>query len=266
MNLMRSWEKILISFGLALPCCTRAEEVTGEPGGAMPERPAGELAIALAAGSADNGVTAVRIDLVAPDEGCTSAPLSSRVIPVPDASSSSAPDAATAVGEPLRGSFLLPPGDVRVCVTPLAGDVPSERCLAGEQLAHVAAGQTTTVSITLQCRAEDGGSLVTEVSLNDAPRIEALTLDPAATLRACETLTLTLNATDADGDPIAYAWTVGDPRRLRPYEGSIEADGATATFSANLPGSYTINIALDDGRGGSTDLTVPVEVTAGTCD
>jgi hypothetical protein len=117
----------------------------------------------------------------------------------------------------------------------------------------------------VQCRSAEDGVLDTIISLNEAPAVSQLTLDPGDVVTTCESVSLSVTADDADGDPLTYAWSAGDPLRLRPYEGTLEAAGAEATFSATIAGTYRVNLVVDDGHGGTTALEIPIQVIEGSC-
>jgi hypothetical protein len=222
----------------------------------------GQLSVAL--GAAGHGITGLRIDIVPAEADCSGSAVATQTLLV---------DAEPAVGgdervpsEPARQSFTLPAGEFRVCVTPLSGDSPADRCDPGEALASVRAGETTEATLTLQCRDEPDGVIQTIVQLNEAPNIEALVIDPGTSISVCDAVTLSLEADDADGDALTTEWGAGDPLRLRPYEGTLQVDGTEATFSATIAGNYIVNVAVDDGNGGRDELRVDIEVTAADCE
>jgi hypothetical protein len=233
----------------------------GGDGGGGGARGEGELSVAL--GAAGHGVTGLRIDIVRAEENCSGSAVATQTLLV-DAALPVDSDEAAAT-EPARQSFTLPPGEFRVCVTPLSGDAPSDRCDSGEALVSVSAGETTEAAVTLQCRDEDDGVIQTIVDLNEAPNIDSLAIDPGISITVCDTVTLSLDASDADGDELTTEWTAGDPLRLRPYEGTLEANGTEATFSATLAGSYIVNVTVDDGSGGRDELRIDIQVTAAEC-
>lgn len=225
----------------------------------------GELSVALGAlGAAGHGVTGLQIDVVRAEDDCGGSVVTTQTLVV-DAEGPADSEEGALASEPARQSFTLPAGDFRVCVTPLSGDAPSDRCAAGEELVSVRPGENTEVVLTLQCRDEEDGVIQTIVQLNEAPNIQAVAIDPGISVSVCDSVTLSLDATDADGDALTYEWTVGDPLRLRPYEGSLEANGIEATFSAVVAGNYIVNVAVDDQSGGRDELRIDIEVTAAAC-
>jgi hypothetical protein len=71
---------------------------------------------------------------------------------------------------------------------------------------------------------------------------------------AGERVHITTNASDPDGDPLSYTW--------RTSGGQIVGSGSAVDLdTTNLaPGSYTVTVRVDDGRGGAADCSSTVEV------
>jgi outer membrane protein OmpA-like peptidoglycan-associated protein len=69
-----------------------------------------------------------------------------------------------------------------------------------------------------------------------------------------EKIHITTNASDPDGDPLTYTW--------RANAGQIVGNGAAVDFDTTglAPGSYTVTVRVDDGRGGAADCSSTVEV------
>jgi hypothetical protein len=227
-----------------------AEESTGQ----------GELSIGF--GLAASDVTTLRIDVVAADDDCSGDVIASDTVELAPAS---APEPISSSHRHESSLLLLPAGDVRVCVTPLVAGQPSARCQMATDIAHVDAGQTTSVDLVMQCGTTEDGALSAVITFNEAPLIQALRVDPSAVITTCDTATLSLAASDVDGDALSYVWSVGDAMRARPYEGEIQSNGPRATFSSALAGDYRVNVAVDDGHGGRNALSAPIQVVDGAC-
>jgi len=71
-----------------------------------------------------------------------------------------------------------------------------------------------------------------------------------------EKIHITTNASDPDGDPLTYTW--------RANAGKIVGNGAAVDFDTTglAPGSYTVTVRVDDGRGGAADCSSTVDVKA----
>lgn len=99
---------------------------------------------------------------------------------------------------------------------------------------------------------------VTVAAANRAPAVDA-GADQSVTVGAQSTVTAT--ASDPDGDPLTYAWTVAS----RP-EGSTAALSATNTPSVSLTpdvaGAYVLRVTVSDGRGGEDSDEVTITATA----
>jgi outer membrane protein OmpA-like peptidoglycan-associated protein len=71
---------------------------------------------------------------------------------------------------------------------------------------------------------------------------------------AGERVHITTNATDPDGDKLTYTW--------RANSGQVVGSDAAVDFDTTglAPGTYTITVRVDDGRGGAADCMSSVEV------
>ncbi|MFG1705508.1 LamG-like jellyroll fold domain-containing protein [Nonomuraea sp. M3C6] len=61
-------------------------------------------------------------------------------------------------------------------------------------------------------------------------------------------------STDADGDPLTYAWDLDGDGELD------DSTSATPSFTYAQPGSYVVRLRVSDGRGGQGDASVTVNV------
>ncbi|MEV0228470.1 LamG-like jellyroll fold domain-containing protein [Nonomuraea sp. NPDC050786] len=62
------------------------------------------------------------------------------------------------------------------------------------------------------------------------------------------------SSTDADGDPLTYAWDLDGDGELD------DSTSATPSFTYTQPGSYAVRLRVGDGRGGQGDASVTVNV------
>ncbi len=63
------------------------------------------------------------------------------------------------------------------------------------------------------------------------------------------------NSTDPDGDPLSYTWNFGDGNT---------ATGINTSHIYTTAGSYTATLIVDDGNGGSDQVTISINVQNGT--
>jgi hypothetical protein len=92
---------------------------------------------------------------------------------------------------------------------------------------------------------------------NTAPTISSVTVNPAS-VPASGMATVTVAATDPDGDALTYSYTVSG--------GAIAPNGASATWTAPAQaGAYSVTVTVSDGNGGQASnngaLTVTQAVT-----
>jgi LmbE family N-acetylglucosaminyl deacetylase len=102
---------------------------------------------------------------------------------------------------------------------------------------------------------------------NTPPQITVAPTATPSTITDLQISSLSVSATDADGDPLTYSWVAAS--------GSISGTGSTVTFTppnVSLTTSVRIDVQVMDGRGGSatgfvnvsvTDANRPPQITAG---
>ena len=241
--------------GVALTAC-------GGTGGA-PSGDAVTGAVQLAAIGSAHDVIDVHFEIVdGPD--CATSPLAaSKTVSI----ESETLDPALGQGDGHRFSdalFVLPPGGYFACATPLRlGGAPSAICLPAERAVNVMAQQTQEYVLVSQCDDGDSGAVDVVTALNDGPDIDDVAVTPSKLIEICDSATITLTATDPEGDPLTYDWQV----TMKPG-GSLPAlsgGGATATFSSNMVGDYEITVTVTDVHLASATLSFPMHVEAGTC-
>jgi hypothetical protein len=90
---------------------------------------------------------------------------------------------------------------------------------------------------------------------NSAPRISSL-VATSSQLELGQSTTLSVAATDADGDTLSYAWTAA--------EGTLaNASSASPTWTApSTEGLYTLNVSVTDGKGGQAGFSLVINVVA----
>ncbi|MEZ4266201.1 MAG: hypothetical protein R3F39_07465 [Myxococcota bacterium] len=160
---------------------------------------------------------------------------------------------------------IVAPGDYVICARAMAtaGDgslVPSTHCGSVSGTATVVAEQTTEVVLMIQCEGDPTGGLDVVVALNDPPQIDDLVIDPSKFITTCETATVTVFASDPNGDALNYTWseTLADGTSV-PLAGS----GATLSYGSLEPGVHQLLVVVDDGHGATAQLSFPVHVSAG---
>nr|WP_164933326.1 PKD domain-containing protein [Corallococcus coralloides] len=115
----------------------------------------------------------------------------------------------------------------------------------------IQSGQTAMVVLLLQQRTAPAPFE------NSAPRISGISASTYQ-VRANQTVTLSLSASDADGDALTYAWTADG--------GAFgDASGASPTWTAPAtPGNYSLNVVVSDGRDAQSGVTLRIAVLADT--
>lgn len=89
---------------------------------------------------------------------------------------------------------------------------------------------------------------------NQAPTITAVTVNPA-TVNASGVTTVTVTASDPDGDALTYTYIVSG--------GSIIGNGATATWTAPaVEGANSVTVTVSDGNGGQASSNASLTVLA----
>ncbi|HEU4408529.1 MAG TPA: hypothetical protein VFS43_24920 [Polyangiaceae bacterium] len=225
----------------------------------------GTIRVAIQAGGSRHDVTAVEFKIVSAGGSCADAPLAQTT------SALEGEELPGGVLPPGSGShagagglFVLPPGDYRVCATPLGAGGPSAACAPTEITATVFAAATTEALLVSQCDGGANGGLDAVVSLNDPPVLTDLDVAPSKFITQCEAATIVAAAQDPDGDgPLSFAWSVlSSPPGSSP---SLQVNGPSSSFSTNAPGEYLLEVRAFDVLGGSGALTFPVHVSAADC-
>jgi opacity protein-like surface antigen len=117
-----------------------------------------------------------------------------------------------------------------------------------------------TYTITLRLEAGRHGTANCSVIVRVAPRPNRPpTISCSAdrnTVTVGDPVEITANASDPDNDPLTFSWSASG--------GRLEGTGTTVRFHTRdvSPGAYTITGHVDDGRSGTADCTVNIDVQA----
>jgi hypothetical protein len=215
----------------------------------------------------DHGVTAIGYVVVDAADTCADTPIATATRPI-----ESEPLPIHLEGDPPGGDahpfgdalFVLPPGDYRVCATPLLADgTASPDCAPVEGTATVIAEATVEIVLVSQCAGDPKGALDVVVALNDPPHIANLTLDPSKFSENCGPVTMAVSASDPNGDALTYTWTLvaapaGQTATL------TDLGGGAGLFEGTGPGAYSITVVVGDGHSATASLTFPIHVS-GDC-
>ncbi|WP_437925629.1 PKD domain-containing protein [Sorangium sp. So ce291] len=245
-----------LALAIAAPACDSGKGGSDEGSSAE----TGSLQAALTVGGARHDVTAIHYKVVGASDTCDDTAIAEATRAVEDEAlpgSVLPPGAGTHAGA--DGLFVLPPGDYRVCATPMSDSGPSRECAPAEGMATVLSEATTEIVLVSQCGAGENGGLGTVVTLNDPPRIEGLEISPSRFITQCERATITATATDPDGDAIAYSW------ELLAGDGTVSSDANVATFTPAGAGDATVRVTVTDVNGGSAGMYFPIHVSAADC-
>ncbi|GAB4286930.1 MAG: hypothetical protein Kow0098_02740 [Ignavibacteriaceae bacterium] len=88
---------------------------------------------------------------------------------------------------------------------------------------------------------------------NKQPVINSITAEPLS-IKVGSTAAITVQASDPDGDPLSFSWTVA--------LGDIIGSGNEVIYTAAFccVGINTIYVTVEDGRGGTSTASVNIEV------
>ncbi len=114
---------------------------------------------------------------------------------------------------------------------------------SGANVTYQAPSKAGTYEIKVLVSDGKGGKVTSskeiQVASNDSPVINSVTLNPT-TIQVEETATITVDASDPEGDSLIYAYSVSN--------GSISGTGNNATYTApSSTGTYTIEVTVSDG-------------------
>jgi hypothetical protein len=232
-----------------------------EKGSEEDSKSMGSIQAALTVGGSRHDVTGVYYKVVDASSSCTDAPIAETTSALEEEElpgSVLPPGSGSHAGA--DGLFVLPPGDYRICATPMSDTGPSQECVTAEGTATIFSEATTEILLVSQCNANANGGVDVIVALNDPPKITNLSITPSKFITQCETATITATAEDPDGDAISFSWSViSGPPGGNP---NLPNMGGVADFSTTTPGDYQVKVAISDVNAGSSSLSFPIHVSA----
>ncbi|WP_224361772.1 Ig-like domain-containing protein [Hyalangium versicolor] len=130
---------------------------------------------------------------------------------------------------------------------------------------------TGTQNFTLQVTVSDGkggsaqGSVAVEVkepvAQNNPPTVTDPTATPA-TLNALQTTALSVTASDPDSDPLTYLWAQEPTTPAGTFNSTTSATPSWTAPKTASDTNFQLRVTVSDGKGGTTNKSVPVLVHA----
>jgi len=125
-------------------------------------------------------------------------------------------------------------------VTLQATSVDGKTSCAGSGQVDVFAGQTSTVTVVMQCRGpETGGVVVVQGGVNSCPSLTSYSGAPVV-VAVGGSIAVTAMAVDPDGNPLAYRWTAPAGMFDNPF-------APMTSFTCTVAGPTTLTVAVSDG-------------------
>lgn len=147
-------------------------------------------------------------------------------------------------------------------ITPITVDVPIDTMSVTVFLSrgtytftitvYTSIGLTFTGSATGEIGVVKPPAISFDLDVNSPPTLDSLSVGSSSITTSQQT---TLNASASDQDPddiLTYQWSASG--------GSVAGSGNTATFSSGTPGTYTVNVLVSDGHGGTATGSAQVSV------
>lgn len=250
---------MMLALGLAAACGSSPDQA-----GSAGNESVGSIHAAITVAGNRHDVTSVEFKIVAITDTCAGPAISdtTTALEAEDLPASVLPAGTTGPHAGADSFLVLPPGNYRVCITPLAGEGPSQACAPAEGTVTVSASATTEVALASQCSAMNG-AVDTVAVLTDGPKIESLGILPSKFITQCETAHLTASASSSSGSAVSFSWqTLASPAGAT---STLAVSGAQADFSTNTPGDYELQVTATDEQGGASSLSFPIHVSADTC-
>lgn len=116
--------------------------------------------------------------------------------------------------------------------------------------------QSDTVTFTITGSTPPDDPPPDDPSENQPPQVEAGT---SLTGEVGNATTISANASDADGDTLTFAWNLSRPAGSGAV---LEENDDTVTFTPDVAGTYSLELTVRDGEGGTATATWTVVVEA----
>jgi len=204
----------------------------------------------------DHGVSSVVFSVLGADEDCAGNVLASKTVTLGGKLSSDG--AAHAFADTL---FVLPAGTYRVCATPMAGDSAADECEPGSDTVEVAPAETQELVLVSQCIGPDNGGLGAVIELNDPPRIQSVSLEPARYITVCEAVEIDVLVEDPNQDAFEVSFSVS----AGPAGSHLRSLDGHANFFGPA-GDYELNVVAKDVHQGASSLAFPIHVADAQCE
>ncbi|MBN1207694.1 MAG: tandem-95 repeat protein [Myxococcaceae bacterium] len=162
-------------------------------------------------------------------------------------------------GDPLTYAWTQEPPDP-------AGSFSSTTTSNPTWTAPKTAAETTfqlrvTVSDDRGGSANSAAPVTVRAFVNTAPTLTAGPSASATTVNEQQSISLSVSATDADGDPLTYAWSQVSPASPVGTFSSTSATNPTwIAPNVTATGTYQLRVTVSDGQGGSVEGTINISV------
>jgi len=104
-------------------------------------------------------------------------------------------------------------------------------------------------------------SVTVNAFVNSQPTLTSGPSASATTVNEQEAITLSVSASDADGDPLTYAWAQTAPASpVGTFSSTTSANPTWTAPDVTANGTYTLRVTVSDGQGGSVQGSIDITV------
>ena len=167
--------------------------------------------------------------------------------------------------------FVVAPGEWTIeSLTAIDADGEELSCCESSypESVEVSEEETSELGGLITCDTEANGGLDIYATVNTPPLIEDVTISPSKFGGTCSPITLTVSASDPEGDLISYGWKVQGAPDGADFD--LNATGSEAVFASSMLGDFEMLVTASDELGASHSLSFPLHIVddaAGTeCD